>query len=67
MMRSMTQSRCLHREFPEGPLPLQIEATSWPPANELNACNDDLVVAIIEVIAEHTNPSRNHLISSKII
>ena len=64
-MRSMTWSRCLRRGLPEGPLPLQIEATNWPPANEIDACNDDLVVTITEVIAEHTNPTRNHLSSSE--
>ena len=44
---------------------MQIEATNWPPANEIDACNDDLIVAITEVIAEHTNPTGNHLISSE--
>ena len=61
----MTWSRCFRRGLPEGPLPLQIEATNWPLANEIDACNDDLVVTITEVIAEHTNPTRNHLISSE--
>ena len=44
---------------------MQIEATNWPPANEIDACNDDLVVAITEVIAEHINSTRNHLILSE--
>ena len=61
----MTCSRCLHRGLPEGPLPLQIEATNWPLANEIDACNDDLVVTITEVIAENTNPTGNHLILSE--
>ena len=61
----MTWSRCLRTGLPEGPLPLQIEATNWPPANEIDACNDDLVMAITEVIAENTNPTGNHLILSE--
>ena len=65
-MRSLTRSRCLRRELPEGPLPLQIMATNWPPPDEIDACNDDLVVVITEVIADHTNPAENHMISPKI-
>jgi hypothetical protein len=30
---------------------LQIKAIDWPPADEIDACNDDLVVEITEVIA----------------
>jgi hypothetical protein len=37
-------------------------ATTWPPADEIDACNADLIVAIIEVIAGNTIP-KNHLIS----
>ena len=64
-MRSMTWSRFPRRGLPEAPLPLQIKATNWPPANEINASNNDLVVAITEVIAENTIPSGNHQISPK--
>jgi hypothetical protein len=34
-------------------------------ADEIDACNDDLVVAITEVIAKNTMPTENHLISPK--
>ena len=44
---------------------MQIEATNWPPANEIDACNDDLVVAITKAIAEHTNSTGSHLIASE--
>ena len=65
-MRSLTRSRCLRRGLLEGPLPLQIMAINWPPADEIDACNDDLVVVIAEVIADHTNPAENHMISPEI-
>ena len=55
-MRSMIHSGSVRRGFPEGPLPLQIGATNWLPANEIDACNDDLVVAITQVIAETHKP-----------
>ena len=60
----MTRSRCLRRGLPEGPLLLQIMATNWPPADEIDACNDDMVIT--EIIADHTNPAENHMISPKI-
>jgi hypothetical protein len=44
---------------------LQIKATNWPPADEIDACNDDHVVAITEVIARNMIPIENHLISPK--
>ena len=50
---------------PRSTLPLQIKATNWPPADEFDACNDDLIVAIAEVIAGHTIPTKNHLILLK--
>ena len=40
-------------------------ATNWPPADEIDACNDDLVVAITKAIAEHTNSTGSHLIASE--
>ena len=65
MMRSMTRSRCPHRGLLEAPLPSHIKATNWPSADEFDACNDDLIVAIAEVIAGHTIPTKNHLILLK--
>ena len=62
----MIRSRCLRRGLLEEPLPSQIMATNWPPADEIDACNDDLVMVITEVIADHTNPAKNHMISPKI-
>jgi hypothetical protein len=62
----MTWSRCPPRGLPEAPLPLQIKAINWPPANKIDAYNDNLVMAITEVIAGHMIPTENHLISSKI-
>ena len=41
-------------------------ATNWLPADEIDVCNDDLVVVITEVIADHTNPAENHMISPEI-
>ena len=61
MMGSMTRSCCSRRGRPKAPLPLHIKATNWPPVDEIVACNDDLVVAIIEVIAGHMTPIENHL------
>jgi len=66
-MRSMIRSRCPHRGLIEAPLPLQIKAANWPPANEIDTCNDDLVVTITEVITENTIPTENHLICRKFI
>jgi hypothetical protein len=43
---------------------LQIKTTNWPPADEINTCNSDLVMAITEVIAGNMIPIENHLISS---
>jgi hypothetical protein len=40
-------------------------ATTWLAANEIDACNGDLIVAIIEVIAINTIPTKNHLSSPK--
>jgi len=40
-------------------------ATNWLPADEIDVCNDDLVVVITEDIADHTNPAENHMISPK--
>jgi len=40
-------------------------ATNWPPAAEIDACNDDLVVVITEIIADQTNQAENHMISLK--
>jgi len=40
-------------------------ATIWPHADESDACNGDLVVAIIEVITGNTILTKNHLISSE--
>ena len=62
-MRSMTQSRCPRRGLPEAPLSLQIKAINWPPTDEIDAYNDNLIVTITEVIAGHTIPTKNHLIS----
>jgi len=36
-------------------------ATNWPPADEIDVCNDDEVIT--EIIADHTNPAKNHMIS----
>jgi hypothetical protein len=44
---------------------LQIKATNWPSTDQIDACNGDLVVAIIEVITENTIPTENHLILLK--
>jgi hypothetical protein len=44
---------------PEAPLPLQIMATTWPPADEIDTYNADLIVAIIEVIAGNTIPEKS--------
>jgi len=38
-------------------------ATNWPPADEIDACNNNLGVVIIEIIANHKNPAENHMIS----
>ena len=64
MKRSMTRSSCPCWKCPEAPLPLQIKATNWPPADEIDPCNNDLVVTITEVIAGNTISTENHLISS---
>ena len=34
--------------------------------DEIDACNDDLIVVITEVIANHTNPAENYMISPEI-
>jgi hypothetical protein len=46
----------------EAPLHLQIKVINWLPADEIDACDGDLIVAITEVIAGHTIPIENHLI-----
>lgn len=46
------------------PLPLQIMATNWPLADEINACNSDLDIAITEVIAGNKMSIKDHLNSS---
>ena len=66
MKRSMTRSSCPRWKRPEAPLLLQIKATNWLPADEIDVCNDDLVVVITEVIADHTNLAENHMISPEI-
>jgi hypothetical protein len=38
-------------------------ATSCPHVDEINACNDDLAVAISEVIAGNKTLTKKHLIS----
>jgi hypothetical protein len=40
---------------------LQIKAAGWPPADEIDACNGNLVVAITQIIAGITIPAKNHL------
>jgi hypothetical protein len=43
--------------------PLLVDkAINWPPADEINAYNNDLIVAITEVIAGHTILTKNQLI-----
>jgi hypothetical protein len=39
------------------------KAINWPPADKINAYNNDLIVAITEVIAGHTILAKNLLIS----
>ena len=39
-------------------------ATTWPLVDEINAYNDDLVMAISEAIAGNMIMTENHLISS---
>jgi len=46
---------------------LQIKAANWPPADEINTCNGDLIVTITEVITGNTIPTENHLICWKFI
>jgi hypothetical protein len=41
---------------------LQIKATNWSPADEIDAYNSDLIMAITEVIAGHTIPTKHHVI-----
>jgi len=40
-------------------------AITWPSTDEIDACNSDLIVAIIEVIAENTISIENRLILSE--
>jgi hypothetical protein len=49
----------------EASFPLQIMATTWSAADEIDACNGDFIVAIIEVIAINTILTKNHLSSLK--
>jgi len=37
-------------------------ATTWPHADEIDAYNDDVVMAIIKVVARNTTLNENHLI-----
>jgi hypothetical protein len=39
-------------------------ATNWLPADEIDACNGDLIIAISKVIADNKILTENHLISS---
>jgi len=39
-------------------MPLQIKATNWPPTGEIDTYNDDLVVAITEIIVGKPDPDR---------
>jgi hypothetical protein len=59
----MTRSTCPRWERPEAFLSLQINATNWPPTDEIDVCNDDLVMAITEVIIGNTILTKNHLVS----
>ena len=63
----MTRSSCPRWKRPEAPLPLQTKVTNWPLSDEIDARNDDLAVTITEVIAGHTIPTENLLISLKIL
>jgi hypothetical protein len=60
-MRSMTQSNYPCWECLGARLPLQIMATNWPPADEIDACSSALAVAITKVILGHKTSSKNHL------
>jgi hypothetical protein len=40
-------------------------STTLPLADEIDACNDDLVVVTVEVIAQNIIPTRNYLILPK--
>jgi hypothetical protein len=37
-------------------------ATTWPHADEIGACNGDVIVAIIKVVARNTISNENYLI-----
>jgi hypothetical protein len=52
-------------EAPRSTPPLQINATNWPSADEIDVCNSDLVMAITEVITRNMIATKNHLISLK--
>lgn len=61
----MTRNNCPRWECLEAPLlPLQIMATNWSPTDEIDTCNSDLIMEIIEVITGNKIPTKNHLISS---
>jgi hypothetical protein len=49
----------------KAPPPLADKGHRWPPVDEIDACNDDLVMTIAEVIAGITIPTENHLILLK--
>jgi len=51
-------------EAPRSTSSLAYKDHNWPPADEIDPCNGDLVVTITEVIAGNTIPTENHLISS---
>ena len=45
------------------PLSLQIMAINWSSIDKIDACNDDLIVTITEVLTGNKIPTRNRLIS----
>ena len=49
MMRSMNWSSYPQEEFPGAPLPLHIMAINGAHADEIDDCNNDLVMAIAKV------------------
>jgi hypothetical protein len=55
----MTWSSYARWDRPEAPLPLQIKATNWLHADEIDASNGDLIVEINEVIAGNMTALKN--------
>ena len=41
---------------------MHIMATNWPLADKIDTCNDDLIVAITEIITGNKMSTKNHLI-----